>query len=144
MGELRAKRRERVGSTVRRRGVQGRLAIAVSDEAVAAEAFHGEAGGRGEGLRVGIAAAGVAELGQQRGSADLSGAGQAGEDRRVRVQGECFLDAAAELGGLVLDGVDAGQQGEGDVPAGGGLDAGQSGGGGAQPVEDQLTPDIIA
>jgi len=92
---------------------------------------NGQTPARGQRVGVGIAAAGVADLGQQGGGPDLAGARQAGEDRRVRMQGEGFPDAAAELDCLVFDRVDAGQQGEGDVPAGGGLDAGESGRGGA-------------
>jgi hypothetical protein len=49
MGELRAKKR--VGSSVQRRGVQGRLAITMHDDAVTGEAYHGDAAGRDEGFR---------------------------------------------------------------------------------------------
>jgi hypothetical protein len=107
--------------------------VAEADCAVFArlEGDRAGAGRGGEGVGGGIAAAGVADLGQQCGGADLAGAGQAGEDRRVGVQGECFFDPAGELGGLVLDGVDGGQQRQGDVPARVGLDAGQSGWSGA-------------
>jgi hypothetical protein len=44
-----------------------------------------------QGLRFGIAAAGAADLDRQRGGTNPSGARQAGEDRRVRVQCERLL-----------------------------------------------------
>jgi hypothetical protein len=47
------------------------------------------------------------------------------------MRGKRLFDAPAQLGGLVLDGVDRGQQRQGDVPAGGGFAAGQPGRGGA-------------
>jgi hypothetical protein len=70
---------------------------------------------------VGIAAAGVADLGQRRSGAQLSDAGLAAVDRRVRMRGHRRLDATAQLGRLVLDRLDAGQQGEDDMPADGRL-----------------------
>jgi len=48
MGNLRAPKR--VASTVRRRGVQGRLSITVDDD-VASDAVRAETGGRAEGFR---------------------------------------------------------------------------------------------
>ena len=49
MGELRAPKR--VSSSVRRRGVQGRLSIAVGDDDVASNAARVPTGGRAEGFR---------------------------------------------------------------------------------------------
>lgn len=49
MGELRAPKR--VSSGVRRRSVQGRLAIAVEDEVDSGDLLQAQAGGRDEGFR---------------------------------------------------------------------------------------------
>jgi hypothetical protein len=100
------------------------------------EGDRADAGRGGERMGGGVAAAGVADLGQQAGGADLAGTGQAGEDRCVRVQDQGFLDPPSQLGGLVLDGVDGGQQRQGDVPAGINFGAGQPGRCGGPPVDE--------
>ena len=63
----------------------------------------GDSGGRGQRAVVGEAGAAVADLGQQQGGAVGAGAGQAGEDRGVVVQGE-------SLGDPLVEHVDAGAQ----------------------------------
>ena len=65
--------------------------------------------------------AAVADLGEQSGAADGSGAGQAGEDVRVGVSVELLGDLFGEGLDLLDEGVEGGQQRVGDVGCSGAL-----------------------
>src|SRR5690606_13518618 len=66
----------------------------------------------------GEAAPGVADLSEQSSGADLSAAGQAGEDVCVWVQSELFFDLVFQRCDLGADGLERGDEGEGDLNAG--------------------------
>ncbi len=84
----------------------------------------GRAGQADQGLRCGVAAAGVADLGEQAGRAHGAGAWQRGEDVAVGVGGELSGDLLLEGLDLGADGAQRGDQREGDRGASGGFRAG--------------------
>src|SRR5579875_3148320 len=78
-----------------------------------------DAGQAGQGLRGREASAAVADLGQQAGGADGAGAGKAGEDVGVGVQGELLFDLLGKDLDLLHQVAQGGQKGAGDVGLGG-------------------------
>src|SRR5690606_31387559 len=81
----------------------------------------------------GEAAPGVADLSEQSSGADLSAAGQAGEDVCVWVQSELFSDLVFQRCDLGADGLERGDEGEGDLNAGLAVGSGQAAGRAGQP-----------
>src|SRR5205085_2631688 len=109
--------------------VEGTVAVGVVGLVVLpATPDHQRPGASEHANRLWVAHAAGAGSGVDVGGPGVGVAGVVGE------VGQC----PAEFGGLLLDGVNAGQQGEGDVPAGGSLGADESGRGGAQPVDEHL------
>src|SRR5579875_3172711 len=92
-----------------------------------------DAGQAGQGLRGREASAAVADLGQQAGGADGAGAGKAGEDVGVGVQGELLFDLLGKDLDLLHQGAQGGQKGAGDVGLGGSLGARGAPGRGGEP-----------
>src|SRR5256886_2139169 len=93
----------------------------------------GDAGEAGQRLGRREAGAAVADLGQEAGGADGAGAGQAGEDVGVGVQGELLVDLLGEDLDLLDQGVQGGQEGPGDVGLDGAVGAGGASGRGGEP-----------
>src|SRR6478609_9113882 len=90
-----------------------------------------------QGFGGGEARAAVADLGQQSGGAYASGAGQRGEDVRVGVQGQLFVDLGGQALDLLDQGGQDGQQRPGDVSLSGAVFAGRAARRGGQPgVQD--------
>src|SRR5680860_1417735 len=97
------------------------------------------AGEGGEGGFGGEPAAGVADLDQQLGGADLTAAGQRSEDVAVRVQRELFADLRLEQGDLFADRAQRLDVRHGGVGSGGGGVAGQPGGAGAETIQQHAS-----
>src|SRR5580704_5298846 len=130
-------------------GVAGEVGDGIAELLVAGPAepdgadLAGLAGGRcrssqaGQRFGGGEAGAAVADLGEQPGGADASGAGQAGEDVLVGVQGELLADLSGQGFDLLGEGDQHGQQRAGDVGFGGAVLAGRAARGRPQPgVQD--------